>query len=626
MASSKKSLQQLTFRSALHWLSENLLFPFVAFLLVFVPLWPKIPLWSPIEQYIVRVRLEDAAILITAIVWVIQVLRKKATWRSPMFWGVLAYAIVGLASTLWAIFWTEWIPLSAIHLEKSFLHYFRYLEYFSLFFVMFAAVKKRRDALILMFLFAATVIAVSIYGYGQKYFYWPVYSTMNREFSKGEMLVLTPHARVQSTFAGHYDMAAFLVIALPLLLALIYLIKNRNARIFLIVSYSVGTWLITVSASRTSFVGFLGAIFVILCLLALQKSTRKQQFRFLILNTLFVFTLTGAVFLFFGEDLMDRLSQVIDSNPKLHDSFHSFNKSRKELWASLFGQKFIEVPIVIPTPVPPKGAITTDQAIQMGILSPTDERPIPAPGTTTTTTSPSPTPTPSPSVHPVATGKNRRGAVLPSPTPTPLPKPTPPPPPSDVYVEVPDIQQIASKSASGAAIVILIDKGPRVYSANAYKYGLSMAIRLDTLWPNAIDGFMNSPLLGKGYATLNKTGPSQFTEADSTDNNFLRTLGETGLLGFITFYGCVGIVLFFAVKATRSDDALSKAMGIGVIGGTVGLLLNAVFIDVFASSKVAEMYWGLMGIFLGYWLVAQKNEASIIPNPIRKKKTKKRSV
>jgi len=64
-------------KSFLHWLDDHLLLILAGFLLAFIPLWPKIPVWSPIEQYIVRVRLEDFAILFTAGIWFIQLLRKK---------------------------------------------------------------------------------------------------------------------------------------------------------------------------------------------------------------------------------------------------------------------------------------------------------------------------------------------------------------------------------------------------------------------------------------------------------------------------------------------------------------------------------------------------------------------
>ena len=92
--------KKITLLGVLGWLDDHILLILCAFLLAFIPLWPKIPVWSPIEQYIVRVRLEDFFILLAAVVWCVQVLRRKATWRSPMFWWILAYSVVATLSFL----------------------------------------------------------------------------------------------------------------------------------------------------------------------------------------------------------------------------------------------------------------------------------------------------------------------------------------------------------------------------------------------------------------------------------------------------------------------------------------------------------------------------------------------
>ncbi len=566
-------------RAVLTWLDDNIMLLSAAFLIAFIPLWPKIPVWSPIEQYIVRVRLEDFFLLLADVIWLIQVLRKKIAWRSTMFWFVLAYEIVSAISVLTAFFITQTVPLQLLHMEKTLLHFFRYIEYFSFFFIVYAAIKKRRDIVLLLIIFAVTVVGISVYGWGQKYYYWPVYSTMNREFSKGERLVLTPHARVQSTFGGHYDMAAFLVVALPILLALAYQTENKVFKYSLFASFIAGTWLIIMSASRTSFVAFVATMLLLITILSLQRHTIKERIRFAASRGFMLLFLCGVLYGVFGGDLNDRLSQVLDSNQQLHDTFHNLNKERKDLWQNIFGQRSGLIAQLSTPATPPPGAITTDQAIQMGVLNPTDEEPA---------TPPSPIPTP------IATTVASSAAH-----------------PADVYVNVPDIQKVATVSASGAAEIIEVNKGPRVYSENAFKYGLSMAIRLDTLWPRAIQGFLSDPLFGKGYATLNKESKYQFTEAESTDNNFLRTLGETGLLGFITFYGCCVLVLVYCWRGFKSTDGLERALSVGLFGATLGLLINAIYIDVFASSKVAEMYWGMCGLFLGYVTLVRKE--NILP-------------
>lgn len=564
-----------------NWLDDHLLIILASILLAFIPLYPKIPLWSPIEQYIVRVRAEDLLIGLTVIVWAIQVLRKKARFVSAMFWMVLAYAVVGLVSTLVAIFVIKTIPLEPLHVGKTLLHYFRYLEYFSLFFVLYSAIKKRSHLVLAVSIFALTVLSIALYGYGQRYFYFPVYSTMNREFSKGVRLYLTQYARVQSTFAGHYDMAAYLVIALPLLLAVAYRARKRAISLGLHFIFWIGTWLLILSASRTPFAAFIAGVGVVILATTLNKTGIKQKVWFFTTRSAIFVVMSALLFYYFGADMTERLSHVVNSQPALKSVVDTLNNQRRMI---ISDQALASLPLTpqqlqerLPKGNPPSGGISTDDvaaaaAATADVASSVDQPPSPL----TLTEKPSPSP---------------------SPKPTQLP--------AGVYEDIPDQVVVATVSATGETTYITVAK-PRVYSECALKQELSLCIRQETLWPRAIEGFLSNPITGSGYATLTKENIDQFTEADSTDNNFLRTLGETGLLGFITFYGCVGIILYAAIRNLRDSDYLVSAMSVGLLGGSIGLLLNAIYIDVFAASKVAQTYWALAGLFLGYLAVRDR--------------------
>src|SRR5690606_22110013 len=127
---------------------------------------------------------------------------------------------------------------------------------------------------------------------------------------------------------------------------------------------------------------------------------------------------------------------------------------------------------------------------------------------------------------------------------------------------------------------------PRTYSATAETVGLSSAIRFDALWPKAFAGFKRNPLLGTGYATLLKENVTDFTEAESTDNDYLRALGETGLLGVLSFFGIIvwGIWSAWNYLKTAKDPVII-AFTAAFIAGMIGLMINALYIDVFVSSK-----------------------------------------
>lgn len=568
------------------WFDEYALFALACFLIAFIPLWPKIPLFSPIEQYIVRVRLEDLVILSTGVLWLVQVWRGKIQWRTPFFWMVLAYAVVGLLSVLSAVFIIQTVPAQPLHLGKTLLHFFRYLEYFSLFFIVFSAIKTRKHVIIALSIMVGTVLAISLYGYGQKYFYWPVYSTMNREFSKGVRLYLTQYARVQSTFGGHYDMAAYLVVSLPLILALGYQSASKKLSTLLHWIFWIGTWLLILSASRTPFAAYIVGVVIVLGLSALLQPTWFSRIRFLVTRTIVVTFLTSLLFYYFGSDMTERLSHVVDANPMLKSSVASFVSARRMVISDDTISKLPLSPkqlqAALPKGEPPSSGISTDDVAaaasavsEIASLSDLPPLPLVKPGTAT--------PTPKPSSQPEL--------------------------PRGVYENIPDIITIeathsgtASSSTGSTKVKVLVQ---RQWSKCALEKELSLCIRLETLWPQAIAGFIRNPLTGTGYATLTKSEVYQFTEADSTDNNFLRTLGETGALGFITFYGSVALVMFYAVKSFNHEDKLLSAFAIGIFGGSVGLLLNAVYIDVFAASKVAQTYWSVSGLFIAFVMMSQ---------------------
>src|SRR3990172_4785968 len=169
------------------------------------------------------------------------------------------------------MFITKTVPLETLHVAKLYLHFFRRIEYFSVFFIFFSSIKSLDQVKKYMYVAAVVLIAVSIYGFGQKYLYWPAYSTMNREFSKGVRLYLTEHARVLSTFGGHYDLAAYLMIALTLFVPLAFVVKKWLLKFLFAIGSLLGFWLLILTVSRTSFLAYLVSITVVFAFLALKK-------------------------------------------------------------------------------------------------------------------------------------------------------------------------------------------------------------------------------------------------------------------------------------------------------------------------------------------------------------------
>ncbi len=125
-------------------------------------------------------------------------------------------------------------------------------------------------------------------------------------------------------------------------------------------------------------------------------------------------------------------------------------------------------------------------------------------------------------------------------------------------------------------------------------YDISFTTRFQAEWPNAIRAFNRNLLLGSGYSTITL----------ATDNDYLRALGETGVLGLASF---LGIFFIFWITISRlapaSKPSLTAGFSYGLAGGVLALFLNAVLIDVFEASKVAEGMWIFLGIGVGSLLL-----------------------
>ena len=476
-------------------INENLLFIMCLFLLAFIPLFPKIPLFDILPGYIVRVRIEDFLVIATGIVWLRDVFKRKVQWNTSYFWIVVLYAILGLLSIFIGIVLLRTIPPEPLHIGKSGLHFFRYLEYFSLFFFCLAAIKKRWQLVAAFLVIVVTMLGVVTYGVGQKYARFPVYSTMNREYSKGEKLYLQEGARPQSTFAGHYDLAAYLVIILPLIFSVsLGLLKNKSiiSKILSFLSlqlvHALGVGMLLLSSSKTAIVAYGVALATVIMLHIASIRSRKWQFIWasITLTLAIVTSLVGWIYLPTNLKI-----KVLGLLPRAE-------QTARELPSDLIGTGYEE--------------------------------------------------------------------------------------------------KIVTKTLDDGTVEVIKVFEKQTWSPNALKYGLSMGIRLDTLWPNALLGLARSPLTGSGYGTLATMDSHAFSEADSTDNNFLRTLGETGILGFVCFYGFILFIIIKISLDTHRDNTFIRSWTLGFSGSIVGLLLTAIYLDVFAASKVAFIFWAISGL------------------------------
>ena len=544
-----RSLRE-TFIATVEWFDKNLLTLLTAVLIIVIPLYPKIPLGELIEGYIVRLRLEDLLIFFTFAVWLVQLARRRITLpKHRIVKAIYAYFIVAILSTLSALFITRTVPFERAHVFKLFFHLFRRVEYFSLFFIAYSAIRSKSDLKLFIKLAFATLIGVIIYGIGQKYFYFPAFSTMNREFSKGVLLYLQPNTRLFSTFGGHYDLAAYLLLMLSFTIPAAWMVKAKKHKAILYLVSLFAVWSLVLTTSRTSFIGYLVGI-----TLSGLWLTKDHKF-FWAFKRVFLIVTTSLIIMLFFSTLVERFAQVIP-NRETRDAINTLT--------AIINKPFINQP-------ESTGNVAELPSL-LGFLF-KNEKPV---------------------IIPVEDVPEDQLALVASKSdmpPSPV-KPTPQPIedlPSDVTQESENIRKQTAEEQGK-------EYGGPSYSQNALKYGLSMAIRLDELWPRALAGFMTNPLLGTGYSTLVKSNLGEFTYAESTDNDYLRMLGETGLLGAITFLS----IIYFAFQAGKlafdSPDQLSRIIGVGLMTAIVSILVNALYIDVFESSKVAYTIWIMVAL------------------------------
>ena len=93
----------------------------------------------------------------------------------------------------------------------------------------------------------------------------------------------------------------------------------------------------------------------------------------------------------------------------------------------------------------------------------------------------------------------------------------------------------------------------------------------------------------------------------------MRVLGETGLLGFLTFFGVIFVTLKLTWEHVKDKKVFQAAAAIGLFAGSIGLLANASYIDVYAASKVAFTYWGIVGFVLTVLNLDKKSKRLIRP-------------
>lgn len=535
------------------WISENILFVISLFLLAFIPLFPKIPLLD-IQHTWVYVRAEDFVVAFALLVWVILFLRKKVTLKTPLTLPIMLFWIIGGIATLHGVL-LIFPMLSDAFSNVALLSYLRRIEYMSLFFIAFSGMKSKKFLPYVIATIVIVLLAISGYGFGQRFLGFPAFLTMNEEFAKGVPIQLSALSRIPSTFAGHYDLAAYLVLIIPIVISLFFGFKNLFVKLLLLGAACLGFVLLFLTVSRVSFFVLLVSLVVLLFL---------QKKRVAIIS---LFALT-VVLLILSPRLIERFgSTVTEANVLVDATTGEAIGHIKEVPSSNFSNRLILTRGLADDEVlsASSSAVLANELLPLNVFL-LEEANIP-----TGESLPQGTGYINLALSPVL------GKI-------------------DKYI----FDKTSSDSVKSLPVHLIV--GNYVIK-RALTYDLSFTTRFQGEWPRTIEAFKKNILIGSGYGAVSL----------AVDNNYLRILGETGLLGFIAF------MIIFITAGTYIKKILSKVESpivrsfvFGFIAGTCGLMLNAVLIDVFEASKVAFTYWTLMGIVIGTMYLYKTGEVNIM--------------
>lgn len=449
----------------------------VYFLFVFIPLYPKFPLINIPGTY-VAVRLEDFIVAVVFLWWLISKIGFiGSSLKQPLYQAFLLFWMVGALSVFSGILVTH-----TISWHLGILHFLRRVEVMILFFVALDSIQNLNQIKNLLKISLLTTLIIIIYGFGQQWFSFPVISTMNKEFSKGLILFLTPGARVNSTFAGHYDLAVYLSLFLIFAATFLFYVRKLRERLLILFSSLLGFILLSLTAARVSFLSTILGVAAILWFIGQRK-----------LIFLLIFLSLGAFVI--SPDLRHRTVATITVN-----------------LLGGGGAKY--------SPPPQK--------------------------------------------------KN----------------------PTKHF----SIENAATSSATFSGVPVDVAPGEPLNSTELGVFR-SFEIRLNVEWPRAVRAFFKNPFLGSGYSSI----------TIATDNDYLRSLGETGILGFLSF----ALIWWIILRTIWKNLTVNKNFGFYFLTasfvGILAMFVNSTFIDALESSKISMLLWLTLGVSFA-WIKKLKHE------------------
>lgn len=466
--------------------------------IVLTSLLPKLP-FQHVEYTYIKIRYDDLVPLVIGAIFLLQWIRRKVRLNIKFSIPVLLF----WAAVFLSFFYSSYVQNTiAVH-NIGLLHSLRRVQYMAIFFIASSVVLSEKSFLKYLKVYLGTLLVVCLYALGQKFLAFPSIQSMNPAYVDGRLLTLNPEDRLNSTFGGHFDLAAYLTFSMPLILGFFFFTKKKRYFLLFILSLLV----LLYTTARSSFGGYLVSITAFLLFLR-----KFKLYALVVVITAILLLITGDMTRRFQQ--MFQIKTVYVNEQTGHEDIDQ-NISVKRLPAG--GLKI---------PLSKKNAVAADPA------------------------------------------KLRQLAL----------------------------EQALEEARSKGRVVNMLEIQKRADQISKYikpqrtvLCDISCATRLQLEWPRAIGAFLFNPLLG--------TGPSSITEA--TDNDFLRWLGEFGLIGTGLFVLLLVSINRYVSRTARNTTSDLKYIYYAFSFGLLALVVNGLYIDVFEASKVAYNFWLIAGLYVG---------------------------
>jgi len=122
---------------------------------------------------------------------------------------------------------------------------------------------------------------------------------------------------------------------------------------------------------------------------------------------------------------------------------------------------------------------------------------------------------------------------------------------------------------------------------------------------HALEGWMRRPVLGYGVTGF------RFMDAQ-----YARTLVETGIVGLAAFLALVAALLRAGMVSYRHvRDPEDRALALGFVAGTVGLLVHAVGANTFIIVRIMEPFWFFAAVVIALPTLERGERRFLAPVP-----------